>query len=409
MKKIIVLSLFLCLFLIGCDKNVNQEQETKTTGIKLENVSSFDSHFGMMHPEGYYQDAYDLGVRWERPHPGPFVWNDIEPKEGEYDWSHTDKWVLKVQSYDIHTAPTIWPYADWDQETCHGDEPLITPGHFHELPKRRHVPCSEEKYKKFVTALIERYDGDGENDMQGLKYPVLIYEISNEPSMQGGIAPEGGADLYFFKGTSKEYVDMLKWSYQAIKQSNSDVLVMNAGMAGFDSHHRDFWDAAMDAGADDYVDIWAFHNIGQDNDYLLTDQAEEFFNGYNIDKPFWLAENEYNYGKFDKTGDPANAAQDIVKSHVRAFAAGVDKIFFISISTEAGPPKTPSMKDRFAGDQNAIDAYTEMIAYLDYFEKAKKMEDGKYWFYMPNTSVVEVTWDENNETSVPEYNVLDVL
>ncbi|RLG91543.1 MAG: hypothetical protein DRO36_04010, partial [Candidatus Hecatellales archaeon] len=50
----------------------------------------------------------DLGFTWDRPHPGPFIWNKIEPTKGVYDFSETDRYVKAAQKYGIHIIATIW-------------------------------------------------------------------------------------------------------------------------------------------------------------------------------------------------------------------------------------------------------------------------------------------------------------
>ena len=35
----------------------------------------------------------------------------------------------------------------------------------------------------FVRALVERYDGDGKEDMPGLKKPVRFWQVGNEPDL----------------------------------------------------------------------------------------------------------------------------------------------------------------------------------------------------------------------------------
>jgi hypothetical protein len=79
---------------------------------------------------------------------------------------------------------TVMPLAEWDQDRCHGDEYL---GNM-PMPEGRAVikvgkPCSMEDYTEFLKKLVERYDGDGVNDMPELKYPVKYWEIMNEPAM----------------------------------------------------------------------------------------------------------------------------------------------------------------------------------------------------------------------------------
>jgi len=66
-----------------------------------------------------------------------------------------------------------------------------------------------ERYLKWLKVMVERYDGDGVEDMPGLKYPVLYYEVLNEPIQHN---PEEEVE---------KYVYILKKSYEAIKEANS--------------------------------------------------------------------------------------------------------------------------------------------------------------------------------------------
>jgi len=62
--------------------------------------------------------------------------------------------------------------------------------------------------------LVERYDGDGQDDMPGLKYPIKYWEVANEPEMQR-------EPLILFQGSSKDYFEILKATYQAVKEADS--------------------------------------------------------------------------------------------------------------------------------------------------------------------------------------------
>ncbi|MCK5636582.1 MAG: hypothetical protein KAH91_04095, partial [Thermoplasmatales archaeon] len=81
------LSFIICFLLIfgvlcGCT-----EQETKSNDdgdILVEyDTNTLNSRFGFMHPDDF-QDMTDLGVFWQRPHPGPFIWGEIETSPGVF-------------------------------------------------------------------------------------------------------------------------------------------------------------------------------------------------------------------------------------------------------------------------------------------------------------------------------------
>ena len=56
--------------------------------------------------------------QWVRPHPGPFVWNKIERKQGNYSWDGADAQVIYAQKHNQTIIATIWPYSNWEQKSC---------------------------------------------------------------------------------------------------------------------------------------------------------------------------------------------------------------------------------------------------------------------------------------------------
>ena len=64
---------------------------------------------------------------WIRPHPGVFLWSDIERSRGTYDWKMADWNVMAWQTDRLAVLATVWPFNSWDQNSCHGDEPKIHP------------------------------------------------------------------------------------------------------------------------------------------------------------------------------------------------------------------------------------------------------------------------------------------
>ena len=56
--------------------------------------------------------------QWVRPHPGPFVWNQIEKSQGNFSWDKSDQYVVYAQEHNQTILATIWPYANWEQKSC---------------------------------------------------------------------------------------------------------------------------------------------------------------------------------------------------------------------------------------------------------------------------------------------------
>ena len=45
--------------------------------------------------------------QWVRPHPGPFVWNNIEKEKGIFSWDKVDKYVTYAQSHNQNTIELL--------------------------------------------------------------------------------------------------------------------------------------------------------------------------------------------------------------------------------------------------------------------------------------------------------------
>lgn len=264
-----------------------------------------------------------IGAGWIRPHPGPFSWNTIERSKSSYDFSVTDNLVKTAQANNVAILATIWPFADWDQKACRvkSDCEVKPEDQFYPrnpmglfgIPKSRCAPCNIADYKNFLKKLVERYDGDGQNDMSGLKIPIKYYEILNEPELRE-------PTLTFFKGTEKEYVEILKESYEAIKEACPDCKIVQGGAAGIGPDMISYWSDVFDlVGAASYFDIANIHFISSgDRSTLNVKPFKELMDQKGIKTPIWVTEAEYGQDK----------DQEIESTVEGALEAGAQKIFF---------------------------------------------------------------------------------
>lgn len=259
------------------------------------------------------------GAGWTRSHPGPFAWGWIETSQDNYDYESVDDVVTEAQDNNVALLATLWPFASWDQESCHGAECEVstgdqfypTKGEGSGIPASRCAPCSYDDYKSFLTNLVERYDGDGTDDMPDLEIPVKYWEILNEPDLVSS------DDLTFYKGTKAEYVEILQASYETIKAACSDCQVVQGGAAGSQSQFLSYWSDIFDLGGGSYIDIANVHHISS-ADWATLNVAgfEGLMQQKGVDKPTWVTEAQL-------------ASEDQVTIAVEgAIGAGATKIFF---------------------------------------------------------------------------------
>jgi len=253
---------------------------------------------------------------WVRPHIGPFVWDNVQ-KEG---YRETDMWVKSSGKNQVAILATVWPYSDKDQARCHATSckvsktdtfyPTYGPG----LPISRCAPCDYEDYKEFLVNLVERYDGDGIDDMKGLTIPIKYWEIMNEPEMKEDF-------LTFFKGSKEDYVKILKISNEVIKETCPDCVIVQGGSAG-SFNTISYWRDIFKLNGDEYFDIANVHYINHGD--LATLNVKEFkklMDEFDISKPIWVTEVEW------QTDDHVSVVRGSIE-------AGASKFFLPNVLTE---------------------------------------------------------------------------
>jgi hypothetical protein len=332
--------------------------------------------------------AVELGTPWIRPHPGPFSWHLVEPTQGTYDFSATDACVKAAQEHNLHVLATVWPFAEWDQEWWENQPGWeASQGFEHDLPTSRYKPHDMDAYKRFVRAMVERYDNDGENDMSDLRYPVRHWEVLNEPETGGW------GDLNFFKGTVQDYLEVLQATQEAIASADPSAIVLQGGATGQD----EFWDDLLSLGGGDYFDIGNIHSINGPDD-LNTGWYFELLENYGLQN-FWVTEVQIASGE-SVAGyrTEEEQAELIVKGYVEAFGNGAERAFYVNYRAQPGKPGEPAgefessaLIDETGRKKPAYYAMRTLMEKLDYFASVTKLTDGQYKFIV-NDEPVYVLW-----------------
>lgn len=371
----------------------------------------FNSSFGFMPAEFDFEHAREAGGYWDRPFFELFEWGIIEPEEGKFDFYMTDRYVRRVQEHGFHTLANIQPFANWDQKLCHEDLPGIrSPMGFQTKGK----PCNIEAYKNFVIKLVERYDGDGKDDMPGLKYPIKYWEVANEPEMQE-------EPLVFFQGSPKDYFEILKATYEAVKEADSEAQVVQGGMAGMADWMVSFWQKVFDLGAASYFDIANMHSIGH-GEHLNIPSFKKFLSENNAsEKPFWITEVQIEDRRDKKTS--TEYAASLARSYIFALANGARKLFYVNLrlpehlpSQEEGGPGFSDLSTLVDSSGNLTPlfyAHLTVVLKLEDFHKVEKIKEkisgktileGQYRFFKDNR-VIYVLWGKGSPSSEIEGEV----
>ena len=290
--------------------------------------------------------------QWVRPHPGPFVWNNIEKEKGIFSWDKADKYVTYAQNHNQKTIATIWPYSNWEQKSCKRKKGRSPFGK--RFTKYLSKPCSMENYKTFLLALVDRYDGDGQNDMPGLTKPIIHWEIMNEPEFR-----------MFFKGTEDEFVEIFNFSSKLIKFKQKDAVIIMAGAAGMFPESKKFWKSALPK-IKDHFDIANMHHITPpdgkcDKDFWVS-EFSELLQTLNIDKPIWVTE-------------AMTGVCRVIPTYINAFASGAEVIIDVGVNA-------PGMK-MSKGSRKKLNNF---IKEVDGFESVKLISKKKAEFILKDGS-----------------------
>jgi len=291
--------------------------------------------------------------KWVRPHPGPFVWNRIEKKQGVFSWDEADQYVLYAQNHNQKTIATIWPYANWEQKSCKRRKGRSPFGK--KFSKYLSKPCSMDNYKIFLTKLVDRYDGDGKNDMPGLTMPITHWEIMNEPEFR-----------MFFRGTEDEFVEIFNVSSKLIRSKQKQSVIIMAGAAGMFPENKRFWKSALPK-IKDHFDIANIHHIstpdGNCDREFWVDEFSDLLKSLDIDKPIWVTE--------AMTGKCR-----VIPTYIKAFASGAEIIIDVG-------PNAPGMKM----SKIARKKLNKLIEDIDGFKSMKIITKKQAEFTMEDGSV----------------------
>ena len=291
--------------------------------------------------------------KWVRPHPGPFVWNKIEKKQGVFSWEEADQYVLYAQNHNQKTIATIWPYANWDQKSCKRKKGRSPFGK--KFSKYLSKPCSMDNYKIFLTKLVDRYDGDGKNDMPGLAIPIMHWEIMNEPEFR-----------MFFRGTEDEFVEIFNVSSKLIRSKQKNSVIIMAGAAGMFPENKRFWKSALPK-IKDHFDIANIHHIstpdGNCDREFWVDEFSDLLKSLDIDKPIWVTE--------AMTGKCR-----VIPTYIKAFASGAEIIIDVG-------PNAPGMKM----SKTARKKLNKLIEDIDGFKSMKIITKKQAEFTMEDGSI----------------------
>jgi polysaccharide biosynthesis protein PslG len=159
----------------------------------------------------------DAGIRWLRC---DFAWSDLEPTEGEWDFTGADRVVAEAQERGISILGILGTSPSW----ANGGNEWNWP------------PADIDAWENYVSVVCSRYRGR-----------VSAWEVWNEQNI----------DLFWQPAPdAAAYVALLAAASPEIRSADPGAKIVMGGVAGLGSSDLDEY---LSLGAADYIDAVAYH------------------------------------------------------------------------------------------------------------------------------------------------------
>jgi hypothetical protein len=288
----------------------------------------------------------EIGAHWTRE---VVAWKDVEPRKGE--WSDLARVVPRLNALTeagFEVLPRFLSQNPWAEEER--IRALNAGAARKGAPMGRAtylaMPTDLAAYRTFVTTVVEAFDGDGRQDVRGLKKGIKYWQVENEWDWR-------------WKDTPERFVELLKVTYETIKAADPEARVVLGGISklGPDAFHAGLFGDSIEMDGKrvtpamlerqphfreeyplrtyvlehghPYFDVVSFHQYGR---YAAIEKEMEYLRGimraHGYDKPVWMTEVGGPFAPYGEAYSEDRQAQEVVKYYVTALASGVEVLFW---------------------------------------------------------------------------------
>jgi len=335
----------------------------------------------------------DLGVRWTRVHPdafGSFSWGSVDPdRDGsDFEFRYTDVYLLTAQKAGIRVLPSLGP---------------LKPGEWSDDSVESFVPRDLAPYREYVRALVERYDGDGVEDMPGLLSPIRDWQLDNEADLRNELRNGG----YSGFESPAEYAQVLSATRDALRAADPESGVMvSLAWVGRGAYGLEYFDRFLGEGID--FDSLSYHIYPDTYSMDLLEATLSSVRSRLGDRAIWITEIGVPSAPVPGFGDTASEieqAEWLVKAFVTHVSNGVRRLFWLSVMdmnpelgigvfsfdglVSYGPP---------AREKAAYGSFQRLAGELSDAQEARSEGEGIIGFRFSNGDRKVVAWAQANDT-----------
>ena len=259
------------------------------------------------------------GIGWYRNYGSDSIvysWRFVQPAANQYDWTFWDELVRQAQSHNISLLASI---GDGVPAWANGSSDWRNP------PSDLYAqPMESTAWYKYVHAFVDRYNGDGVNDMPGLIKPIKYWEFWNEADLREGWNPPVYAP-HEFSGSLQDYMRLRAVGYAAVKAADPQAIVVGPATAQSPGNTSEWvgdplvhwflwtWNDFLAAGGMNTLDVVSFTHYFSANNWDIGGEVEWEMGRVDANragKPVWLTETGWQ-------GSPTTGAEQKSRSLVR--------------------------------------------------------------------------------------------
>lgn len=273
--------------------------------------------------------AYAVGARLVRGPTQVYPYLDrlrFEAQGG--DFTRADRWVQAVQGAGLTPLMMVSP---WPGNQTAGYAPT-------------YLPDDLDAYAAYVRRVVERYDGDGQDDMPGLREGVHLWEVDNEPDLHNSRPPrdmKAALPPEQFQ-TPAEYARLLALSAEAIRQADPQARVLMAGLYAIrnEAGRRYAAELAKQPGFLDSFDIANIHCYFDQDELTPVELSLDEVRRLAPGKPIWVTETSVPADGDPSWQDERWQGRMVAAIYGAFLAGGADRVFWHTLADPPVPSQT---------------------------------------------------------------------
>jgi hypothetical protein len=260
--------------------------------------------------------------------------------------------------YDFKQKPDATAFMDGFVTTLQNaglDLDLVIgpwPGNHTGMYTERYVPDDLEAYARWVEGIVERYDGDGQDDAPGLLRAVRWWEVDNEPDLHCNRPHPGSLESRpgVFE-TPAQYAQIFGITAEAIRKAAPEAWIMNAGtfQTRLPAGRRYLEDVMGHAQELRDLRILSVHAYFDDDEARGFSEALDTAFAVAGGRPVWVTETGLPSRNQDRAEvDESFQARGLAAAFGQAMDRGVERVLWHSLSDPPERSRPPGAGAFFA-------------------------------------------------------------